>query len=46
MACYHLVSLPKSAGDARLEALNELVRADTEFDDFFRALALVPTRLG
>ena len=36
----HLVSLPEPAGDERLEALNNLVNADTEFEDFFRQLAL------
>ncbi|MDP9004684.1 MAG: proteasome accessory factor PafA2 family protein, partial [Verrucomicrobiota bacterium] len=34
----HLVTLPEPAGDARLEALNNLVRADTSYDDFFRQL--------
>ncbi|MEY2563486.1 MAG: Pup amidohydrolase [Verrucomicrobiota bacterium] len=34
----HLVTLPEPAGDARLEALNELVRSDTEFEDFFGKL--------
>jgi proteasome accessory factor A len=34
-----LVSLPEPAGDERLDALNELVNADTEFDDFFRGIA-------
>ena len=34
-----VVKLPEPAGDAQLEALNELVRADGEFGDFFRALA-------
>jgi proteasome accessory factor PafA2 len=33
-----IVKLPEPAGDARLEALNELVRADTEFEEFFRQL--------
>lgn len=33
-----LVTLPEPAGDERLEALNDLVNADAEFDDFFRAL--------
>jgi proteasome accessory factor A len=35
----HRVALPEPAGDARLETLNELVNAETEFGDFFRALA-------
>jgi len=35
-----LVALPEPAGNARLEALNELVRADTDYDDFFRRLPL------
>ena len=35
----HLVRLPEPAGDPRLEALNELVRDEPEFDEFFRALA-------
>ncbi len=35
----HLVTLPEPAGDARLEALNALVREETEFAEFFRALA-------
>jgi hypothetical protein len=38
--------LPEPAGDERLDALNALVNADTEFDDFFRDCgsveALVP----
>ena len=34
----HLVSLPEPASDARLEALNGLVREETEFPEFFRAL--------
>jgi proteasome accessory factor A len=34
----HLVALPEPAGGARLEALNELVREETDFPEFFRAL--------
>jgi proteasome accessory factor A len=34
----HLVTLPEPAADERLEALNELVREDEEFEDFFSAL--------
>jgi proteasome accessory factor A len=34
----HLVRLPEPARDARLEALNELVSGETEFEEFFRAL--------
>ena len=33
-----VVKLPEPAGDAQLETLNNLVRADGEFEDFFRAL--------
>jgi len=33
-----VVKLPEPAGDAQLEALNELVRADGDFEDFFRQL--------
>src|SRR5947207_1581984 len=33
-----LVTLPEPAGDERLDALNELVDAENEFDGFFRAL--------
>jgi len=35
----HLVALPEPADGARLEALNALVREETEFPEFFRALA-------
>ena len=35
----HLVTLPEPGGDARLEALNSLVREETELPEFFRALA-------
>src|SRR5436190_1535920 len=35
----HLVALPEPADDERLEKLNGLVRAETEFPEFFRALA-------
>ena len=35
----HLVALPEPGGDARLEALNLLVREETELPEFFRALA-------
>ena len=34
----HRVALPKPASDARLEALNGLVREETEFPEFFRML--------
>ena len=34
-----LVKLPEPMSDARLEALNDLVNGDTEFDDFFAELA-------
>ncbi len=34
----HLVTLPEPAGDARLESLNDLVKAEIEFADFFRQL--------
>jgi hypothetical protein len=34
-----LVTLPEPAGDARLEALNDLVRGEGEFEDFFRAIS-------
>ena len=34
-----LVALPKPANDARLEKLNGLVREETEFPEFFSALA-------
>jgi hypothetical protein len=33
-----LVALPEPASNERLEKLNELVNADTEFEDFFRAI--------
>jgi Pup amidohydrolase len=36
-----LVSLPEPADDARLEKLNALVRAETEFPDFVRAVARI-----
>jgi proteasome accessory factor A len=35
-----LVALPEPAGGKRLDALNELVNAESEFEDFVRALAL------
>jgi hypothetical protein len=35
----HLVALPEPADDARLQALNGLVREETKFPKFFRALA-------
>src|SRR5437764_10750826 len=35
----HVVTLPEPAGDERLDALNELVNADNDFEDFFRALS-------
>lgn len=35
----HVVALPEPAGDARLERLNALVRNETEFPEFLRALA-------
>ncbi len=35
----HLVTLPEPAVDARLEALNALVREETAFPEFFHALA-------
>ena len=34
-----LVKLPEPASDARLEALNDLVGAEGEFDEFFRAIS-------
>jgi Pup amidohydrolase len=36
-----LVTLPEPGGDERLEALNELVNSENEFEEFFRALAKV-----
>jgi hypothetical protein len=39
MTRYHLVSLPELASDERLEALNELVNGDREFEEFFRAIS-------
>jgi proteasome accessory factor A len=38
-ASSYLVTLPEPAGDTRLEALNALVREETAFPEFFRALA-------
>ena len=38
-ASSHLVTLPEPADGARLDALNELVREDVAFEEFFRALA-------
>jgi Pup amidohydrolase len=35
----HVVALPEPAGGDRLKALNELVRKEMEFGEFFRALA-------
>jgi Pup amidohydrolase len=35
----HLVRLPEPARDARLEELNGLVRKETEFQEFFRAVS-------
>jgi proteasome accessory factor PafA2 len=35
----HLVALPEPGGGARLEALNELVREETELPEFFRAIS-------
>jgi hypothetical protein len=35
----HLIALPEPAADARLDALNALVRDETDFGDFFRELA-------
>ncbi len=35
----HLVALPEPADGARLETLNALVREETGFEEFFRALA-------
>jgi proteasome accessory factor A len=35
-----LVTLPEPAGDEHLDALNEIVNADSEFEEFFRTLAL------
>jgi len=40
-AARRLVTLPEPASDERLEALNDLMNADTEFDDFFRAIGKV-----
>jgi hypothetical protein len=37
-AARRLVTLPEPAGDQRLEKLNELVNAETEFEDFFGEL--------
>ena len=37
-AARSLVNLPEPAGDERLEALNDLVNADSEFEDFFDGL--------
>jgi proteasome accessory factor PafA2 len=34
----HVVSLPEPGGDERLKELNELLNAESEFDEFFRAL--------
>jgi proteasome accessory factor A len=38
-----VVSLPEPANDKRLEKLNELVNAETEFEDFFRQLSATTT---
>src|SRR5438067_9670384 len=34
----HVVTLPEPSGDERLERLNALVNAETEFEDFFNEL--------
>jgi len=34
----HVVTLPEPASDARLERLNALMREETDFPEFFRAL--------
>jgi proteasome accessory factor PafA2 len=38
-AATHLVTLPEPGGDERLDALNGVIDAETEFEDFFRALS-------
>jgi hypothetical protein len=35
----HLVKLPEPSADARLEALNALIRKESGFPEFFRALS-------
>src|SRR5213076_3160704 len=35
----HVVKLPEPGGDERLEKLNQLVKTEGEFEEFFRELA-------